>query len=116
MFTHNGMATSTWPWHPVTHRIVSVSEGLSDGAGVFDGSAHDFGHCLLDHHFLAGVAADDGVGGGFDVTDFFGVDDETLAIQSREHDHGQLRCVIDRLPADRGDPLASHRGLPLDLV
>src|SRR5215212_7804166 len=64
-----------------------VSNWFANRAGVFDGAAHDFGDGLFDHQLFAGVAADDGVGSGFDETNLLGVDDEGLAVETGEYDH-----------------------------
>jgi hypothetical protein len=41
-----------------------------------------------DHYFVAGIAADDRVGSGFDVADFLRVDDKLLTVEACEKDHG----------------------------
>src|SRR4051812_16114676 len=83
---------------PNASHALSIGEGFSDGAGVFDGAAHDFGHWLLDHHFFAGVAADDGVWRALDVADFFSVDDEGLAVETGEDDHVALQHTKYKWP------------------
>jgi hypothetical protein len=72
-----------------------IRDGAADDASVFDGAARDFAEGFLDHHFFAGVAADDGVGGLFDVANFVGVEDKGLAIKARETDHGDHPCKND---------------------